>query len=485
MKYDTYLAFCRTYLAPLLIGFLCVSCQAQSTKPNASTSPHFESAVQLERSGNVDGAIAEYRLAIRDTPSEADAHYNLGRLLEMQKHDHDRAIEQFRAAMHLRPDDPDVHNSLGLALKNKGDLADAGREYREALRISPTNAEAHVNLGNIYYLQKHGDAAAAEYRAAIADDSSNSAAHLSLANVLDDSGHTDAAIAEYKIALRLQPDNANTHYNLAISLAKKQNKTAVIDQLREAERLAPDWPNPHLQLVSLLRDSDPEGALRECNIVQRLIGDSRIHEECTKLAARSARGTSTSSAYPSEITLDVASERPADSGGPGIASISGQSGNPASPSSGTDQATLTSIQLFGRGSAFFLQQDYKRAATYYQLALDLEKQKPQLPHDRWRVLIDNLAMAYGIPGDLRRAQDTLEYGISKDPKYPNFYYTLACIYAEKNDLNQAISNLKTAFRYRANVIAGERMPDPRTDDSFQRFNDNPKFQRAVADLPTD
>ncbi len=118
------------------------------------------------------------------------------------------------------------------------------------------------------------------------------------------------------------------------------------------------------------------------------------------------------------------------------------------------------MKLLLEGSIFYRKNHYREAATYYQRALDLEKKKRTLSQDLWRVLVDNLAMSYGILGDLKKSKEVLEYGISQDPTYPNFYYILACTYAEMNDLDHTISNLKTAFDYRANTIPGEAMPYP-------------------------
>ena len=135
------------------------------------------------------------------------------------------------------------------------------------------------------------------------------------------------------------------------------------------------------------------------------------------------------------------------------------------------------------GSRFFLQQQYKDAIAPYQIALDMEKQNPKLEHDLWRALVDNLGMAYGITGDLDNAEKTFRYGLTKDPNYPMFFYNLACTYAERNDLDKTIMYLKKAFENKANAIAGEGMPNPKKDDSFQRFLGNPKFQAAVNSPP--
>lgn len=141
-----------------------------------------------------------------------------------------------------------------------------------------------------------------------------------------------------------------------------------------------------------------------------------------------------------------------------------------------------SMKLLGEGSALFLRGDYKAAAAPYARALELEKQGPRLPRDLWRVLVDNLTMSYGISGDLKRAKETAEYGLSKDPDYPMFHYLMANTYAEMGDLDNTILYLKQAFARRKNMIRGERMPDPAADDSFKRFMQNEKFLAALKEL---
>ena len=139
-------------------------------------------------------------------------------------------------------------------------------------------------------------------------------------------------------------------------------------------------------------------------------------------------------------------------------------------------------KLLEQGSRFFLERDYKRAAPPYQKALDREKANRTLSETLWRVLVDNLGMSYGIPGDLKHAKEIFEYGLSKDPKYPMFHYEMACTYAEMNDVDKTIKYLKQAFEYKDNMIKGETFPDPWTDDSFQRFMKDDKFVNALKEM---
>ncbi len=139
-------------------------------------------------------------------------------------------------------------------------------------------------------------------------------------------------------------------------------------------------------------------------------------------------------------------------------------------------------KLMERGSRFYLDRDYKQAAPLYQKALDREKANRTLSETLWRVLVDNLGMSYGIPGDLKHAKEVFEYGLSKDPKYPMFHYLLACTYAEMNDVDKTIEYLKQAFKYKENMIKGESLPDAWTDDSFQRFMKDDKFVNALKEM---
>lgn len=154
---------------------------------------------------------------------------------------------------------------------------------------------------------------------------------------------------------------------------------------------------------------------------------------------------------------------------------------------GSDQQTPAHpsrevMQYLREGSAYFINREYKKSIGPYSMALELEKNQPTLDKNLWRVLVDNLGMAYGVSGDLKKAKETFEYGLSKDVAYPMFYYNLACTYAEMDDLENCIVNLKLAFKYKENMMPGEQMPDPARDSSFQRFLGNQHFRETLREI---
>jgi predicted Zn-dependent protease len=112
----------------------------------------------------------------------------------------------------------------------------------------------------------------------------------------------------------------------------------------------------------------------------------------------------------------------------------------------------------------------------------LERTGSKLAADQHRILVDQLAMAYGISGDLKKSRALLESAIRDDPEYPLNYYNLACAYAEEGGKGKAFTNLSLAFQHKEHVLKGAQMPDPRTDSSFQKYLGDEDFIKLMAKL---
>ena len=76
-------------------------------------------------------------------------------------------------------------------------------------------------------------------------------------------------------------------------------------------------------------------------------------------------------------------------------------------------------RLWCDGSRTFIEETpagYQKAVAAYSRALALEKTKRVLGRNAWLILIDNLGIAYGITGELQKSRETLEYGLTFEPK---------------------------------------------------------------------
>ena len=102
----------------------------------------------------------------------------------------------------------------------------------------------------------------------------------------------------------------------------------------------------------------------------------------------------------------------------------------------------TSMDYLGEASRYYMDGDYKKAIPPFEKAHELEKNERRLKKELWFVLVDNLAISYGITGDIEKSQAVLEYGIKLEPTYPMFYYNMACGYGEGDDEENTIKYLR-------------------------------------------
>lgn len=120
-----------------------------------------------------------------------------------------------------------------------------------------------------------------------------------------------------------------------------------------------------------------------------------------------------------------------------------------------------------------------QAAQEFGRVLELDGTQHKLSDEHKRQVIDNQAVAYAQSGDLDRAKAIYLEVLKTDPDYAMYNYNLACVYAEMHDLDSALPYLKKSWINRANIPANLKFPDPRQDDSFRSYLDDPRFQETV------
>ncbi|MEE8171214.1 MAG: tetratricopeptide repeat protein [Phycisphaerae bacterium] len=102
-------------------------------------SSELASGVLHLRAGRYDQAILCLEQAIEKRPSDAHAHFRLGRAGEGAG-DADRAIAAYRVAVRLQPDHAGIRIALVEVLQRSGQRVDAVHHGRAALALDPTDA---------------------------------------------------------------------------------------------------------------------------------------------------------------------------------------------------------------------------------------------------------------------------------------------------------------------------------------------------------
>jgi len=204
------------------IPFLRVSVALRPQSPGA----RLNLGIALRDKGDLEGAIAEHREAIRLKNDYAAAHHGLGISL-FRKGDVDGANAAVRQAIRYKKDDDGALSDLSVGLLAKGDVSGAIAACREAIGINRDRADAYFNLGN----------------------------------ALDARGDLGGAIDAYREAIRLKNDYAEANCNLGHDLRRKGQFAEALTHLRRGHELGtkqPGWSYPSAEWV---RDAERMVAL--------------------------------------------------------------------------------------------------------------------------------------------------------------------------------------------------------------------------------
>ncbi len=168
---------------------------------------HFNQGYKYWSDGKFEGAIKEYKEAIRINPTYALAHYNLG-VAFWDNGQAEKAIEEYEEAIRIYPNYASAHCNLGLAYEKKGRMKEAMFEYREAIRLDFNLVSAHCNLGVVFWNNGQDDEAMEEYKLAIKIDPNHALSHFNIGLVYNRKGVTAEAKYHFKRALDLGYERA-------------------------------------------------------------------------------------------------------------------------------------------------------------------------------------------------------------------------------------------------------------------------------------
>ena len=130
---------------------------AQAAAADYDADGWYELGLELEAVAPQEARDA-YRRALELDPHHADAHVNLGRLLQ-EKNLTEEAETHYRAALAASPAHATAWFDLGTALEDLRRASDAVDAYRRAIHADRRMADAHFNLARLY--EKAGKKAAA------------------------------------------------------------------------------------------------------------------------------------------------------------------------------------------------------------------------------------------------------------------------------------------------------------------------------------
>ena len=170
----------------------------------------------------------------------AEADMLVGEALDEMK-DRNGAIEQFRAALKVNPKMLDAHFSLGYVLWVLKQYPEAASEFQAELDNNPDHAQAMTYLADVDLHLGHADAALPLLEKAIKLDSEQELAHLDLGILYAGASRQDEALREMKEAERLAPEEVDVHWRLGRlyrTMGRKDEAKAEFDKANQVNKAA-------------------------------------------------------------------------------------------------------------------------------------------------------------------------------------------------------------------------------------------------------
>jgi Tfp pilus assembly protein PilF len=150
------------------------------------------------------------------------------------------AIAQYREALKIDPKTPGLHFELAEALsgsKQPSDREEVERQYRAALAANPFDEKSECRLGDIAARQSDLKTAAAHYSRALELQPNDPDANLGFAKTLISVKQPEKAIPLLEHAVQLEPFNATIHYHLSVLYRKAGRADDANRELAEFRRL--------------------------------------------------------------------------------------------------------------------------------------------------------------------------------------------------------------------------------------------------------
>jgi tetratricopeptide (TPR) repeat protein len=209
----------------------------------------FREASEAMRNGNLEAAAEGFAAVVKEAPSFAEAHLNLGLVREEQGR-HEDAIASFQKALLLNPKLHGANLFLGIAEYRLNRLNDAVPILRKETAAYPKDATAWMWLGVVELAREHPeDAADALDRAAkLAPDSVDILYHRGQAHLL-------VSKNSYEKMFKEDPRSWRVHQVLAQTSSESEHYDDAIVQYLAAIKLAPTQPGLHEELGSAYRDA--------------------------------------------------------------------------------------------------------------------------------------------------------------------------------------------------------------------------------------
>lgn len=210
------------YLPLILIA--CVNLSILPVKAEETLKPSELPAKHLVERGNRknelydhEGAISDYKAALKIKPDYARAFFNLG-VAACNTGDHHGEVRYFGKAFELDSTDFEALIGRGMGYFKLGEIARAEEDFRESLKLNPKEKQAYIWLGKVAMHEGDYSAALKKFNRTIQIDPSfapayreRALAYRQISRMFSGKFYSKETISDYTQVIKLHPEDAESY----------------------------------------------------------------------------------------------------------------------------------------------------------------------------------------------------------------------------------------------------------------------------------
>ncbi len=190
---------------------------------------------------NVEEATSKGTQSFSRDSNQADAYNKLGVDLQ-RKGDLEGAINYFTEALTINPNLAKAYYNRGNAYHQQGDIEGAIADYTQVIQLDSNNAQAYYNRGNAYHQQGDIESAISDYTDALKLDSKNAKTYKARGIARESKRNLEGAVSDLTQAARLfqQQGNQSNYKQVVKRLEKLKRQPLETTNISEDSLLATD-----------------------------------------------------------------------------------------------------------------------------------------------------------------------------------------------------------------------------------------------------
>jgi len=192
-------------------------------------------AHELEKHGDEQAAIRNYREALKLDPQLPGLHFELAEMLNASSvaAEQQAAEGEYKAALSANQFDERSEFRLGDISSRRGDVQEAYAHYSRAVQLQPNDAEANIGLAKALMVMNQPDKAEPLLQRAVQLDPTSAAAHFRLSTLYRQAGRTADAtreLEEYQKYKAMKEKLRDIYHDMRVKPAKQEGDETDVRQ---------------------------------------------------------------------------------------------------------------------------------------------------------------------------------------------------------------------------------------------------------------